>query len=88
MKIINPEGVEWCDVGGAGDSTLSGLMKFCGTVTQGSPALRATPGLSDGIPLGFKTQPVCRRAFHFGARTQSVRLGLHITQLATVLCLR
>jgi len=24
-----------------------------GTVTQGSPALRANPGLSDGIPLGF-----------------------------------
>ena len=27
--------------------------KLFGTVTQGSPALRANPGLSDGIPLGY-----------------------------------
>jgi hypothetical protein len=25
-----------------------------GTETQGSPALRANPGLNDGIPLGFR----------------------------------
>ena len=24
-------------------------------MTQGSPALRANPGLNDGIPLGFRT---------------------------------
>jgi hypothetical protein len=52
-EIINPEGVGWCGVVGASDLTLSGLMKFGETVTQGSPALRANPGLSDGVPLGF-----------------------------------
>jgi hypothetical protein len=29
-NIINPEGVEWYGVMGAGDATLSGLMKFVG----------------------------------------------------------
>ncbi len=38
---------------GAGDATPLGLGIIIGTVTQGSPALRANPGLSDGIPLGF-----------------------------------
>jgi len=33
-----------------------GWELFCGTITQGSPALRANPGLSDGIPLGFGQQ--------------------------------
>jgi hypothetical protein len=35
------------------DATLSGLGKLLMTVTQGSPALRANPGLIDGTPLGF-----------------------------------
>ena len=27
---------------------------LCWRMTQGSPALRANPGLNDGIPLGFR----------------------------------
>ena len=40
------------DAAGAGDATPLGLGIILAD-TQGSPALRANPGLNDGIPLGF-----------------------------------
>jgi hypothetical protein len=33
-----------------------------GMMTQGSPALRANPGLNDGIPLGFRRKRTARDA--------------------------
>ena len=43
----------WCGL--EGDATPAGLgMVLLGTDTQGGPALRDNPGLSDRIPLGYK----------------------------------
>jgi hypothetical protein len=56
------KGLNVCvDAAGAGDATPPAPMPFIGVgvgnyfwwMTQGSPALRANPGLMDGIPLGF-----------------------------------
>ena len=63
MDGINPEGVEWF----AWVRRVRVMQPRWGwelfwRMTQGSPTLRATPGLNDGIPLGFpETQLLPRR---------------------------
>ena len=65
MKASTLKGLNGVACWDAGDATLSGLIKF-GEITQGSPALRANPGLSDGIPLGFEN--VSNSAGEFNGR--------------------